>query len=60
MEKEKRQKFAEYIQSIAAIEDSMRPYREQRNKLTLMTLQRFMNQLKLVLRKRRHLNEAFK
>ena len=33
MEKEKRQKFAEYIQSIAAIEDSMRPYREQRKDL---------------------------
>ena len=33
MEKEKRQKFAEYIKSLAAIEDSMRPYREQRKDL---------------------------
>lgn len=33
MEKEKRQKFAEYIQSVAAIEDSMRPYRDQRKDL---------------------------
>ena len=33
MEKEKRQKFAEYIQSIAAIEDCMRPYRDQRKEL---------------------------
>ena len=30
MEKEKRQKFAEYIQSI---EDCMRPYRDQRKEL---------------------------
>lgn len=33
MEKEKRQKFAEYVQSLAAIEDSMRPHREQRKDL---------------------------
>ena len=33
MEKEKRQKFGEYIQSIAAIEDCMRPYRDQRKEL---------------------------
>lgn len=33
MEKEKRQKFAEYIQSIAAIEECMKPYREQRKDL---------------------------
>jgi hypothetical protein len=33
VEKEKRQKFAEYIQSIAAIEDCMRPYRDQRKEL---------------------------
>ena len=33
MEKEKRQKFAEYVQSIAAIEDCMRPYRDQRKEL---------------------------
>ena len=33
MEKEKRQKFAEYVQSIAAIEDCMKPYRDQRKEL---------------------------
>ena len=33
MEAEKQQKMAEYIQSIAAIEDCMRPYREQRKDL---------------------------
>tara|TARA_R110000851_G_scaffold331911_3_gene506902 strand:+ start:286 stop:552 length:267 start_codon:yes stop_codon:yes gene_type:complete len=33
MEKEKRQKFAEYVQSIAAIEESMKPYRDQRKEL---------------------------
>ena len=34
MEAEKQQKMAEYIQSMAAIEDCMRPYREQRKELT--------------------------
>ena len=29
----KQQKMAEYIQSLAAIEDCMRPYREQRKEL---------------------------
>ena len=33
MEAEKQAKMAEYIQSIAAIEDCMRPYREQRKEL---------------------------
>ena len=33
MEKEKRQKFGEYIQSIAAIEECMKPYRDQRKEL---------------------------
>lgn len=33
MEKEKRQKFAEYVQSIAAIEECMKPYRDQRKDL---------------------------
>ena len=33
MEKEKRQKFAEYVQSIAAIEECMKPYRDQRKEL---------------------------
>jgi len=33
MEAEKQQKMAEYIQSMAAIEDCMRPYREQRKEL---------------------------
>ena len=33
MEKEKRQKFAEYIQSVAAIEECMKPYRDQRKEL---------------------------
>tara|TARA_R110000824_G_scaffold65554_1_gene170661 strand:- start:2267 stop:2536 length:270 start_codon:yes stop_codon:yes gene_type:complete len=33
METEKQQKLAEYIQSIAAIEDCMRPYRDQRKDL---------------------------
>ena len=33
MEKEKRQKFAEYVQSIAAIEDCMKPSRDQRKEL---------------------------
>ena len=30
MENEKREKLAEYIQSMAAIEDCMKPYRDQR------------------------------
>ena len=33
MENTKREKLAEYIQSIAAIEDCMTPYREQRREL---------------------------
>ena len=33
MEKEKRQKFAEYIQSVATIEECMKPYRDQRKEL---------------------------
>ena len=33
MEADKQAKMAEYIQSIAAIEDCMRPYREQRKEL---------------------------
>tara|TARA_R110000751_G_scaffold252957_1_gene352570 strand:+ start:33 stop:299 length:267 start_codon:yes stop_codon:yes gene_type:complete len=33
VEKEKRQKFAEYVQSIAAIEECMKPYRDQRKEL---------------------------
>jgi hypothetical protein len=33
VEKEKRQKFAEYIQSVAAIEECMKPYRDQRKEL---------------------------
>ena len=33
MDATKQQKIAEYIQSIAAIEDSMKPYREQRKEL---------------------------
>ena len=33
MEAEKQQKMSEYIQSMAAIEDCMRPYREQRKEL---------------------------
>ena len=33
MEATKQQKFAEYIQSIAAIEDCMRPFRDQRRDL---------------------------
>jgi hypothetical protein len=33
MEAEKQAKMAEYIQSIAAIEDCMKPYREQRKEL---------------------------
>tara|TARA_R110000824_G_scaffold201798_1_gene385934 strand:+ start:332 stop:598 length:267 start_codon:yes stop_codon:yes gene_type:complete len=33
VEKEKRQKFAEYVQSIAAIEECMKPYRDQRKDL---------------------------
>ena len=33
MEKEKQQKLAEYIQSMAAIEECMKPYREQRKDL---------------------------
>lgn len=33
METNKQEKFAEYIQSMAAIEDCMKPYREQRKEL---------------------------
>ena len=33
IEKSKKKKFAEYISGIAAIEDCMRPYREQRKEL---------------------------
>lgn len=33
MEPTKQEKFAEYIQSMAAIEDCMKPYREQRKEL---------------------------
>lgn len=33
MESTKQEKFAEYIQSMAAIEDCMKPYREQRKEL---------------------------
>jgi len=33
VEKEKRQKFAEYIQSVATIEECMKPYRDQRKEL---------------------------
>jgi len=33
MDNNKAQKFAEYIQSMAAIEDCMKPYREQRKEL---------------------------
>ena len=33
MENEKREKLAEYIQSMAAIEDCMKPYRDQRKDL---------------------------
>ena len=33
IEKSKKEKFAEYISGIAAIEDCMRPYREQRKEL---------------------------
>tara|TARA_R110000824_G_scaffold99052_2_gene236012 strand:+ start:1185 stop:1436 length:252 start_codon:yes stop_codon:yes gene_type:complete len=33
MDKIKAEKFAEYVQSVAAIEDCMKPYRDQRKEL---------------------------
>ena len=33
MDNKKAEKYAEYIQSVAAIEDCMKPYREQRKEL---------------------------
>ena len=33
MDKTKAEKFAEYVQSVAAIEDCMKPYRDQRKEL---------------------------